>query len=46
MASGKHITLDQKVEIIKLIENSYNYDMISEKYKISKSTVGDTKKIF
>ncbi|XP_025418135.1 jerky protein homolog-like [Sipha flava] len=46
MAPRKHVTstLDQKIEIIELIENGQNYGMIAEKYGIGKSTVGDIKK--
>ncbi|KAF0712292.1 jerky protein-like, partial [Aphis craccivora] len=46
MAPRKHVTLtlDQKIEIIKLIENGQNYGIIAEKYGIGKSTVGDIKK--
>ncbi|XP_025417896.1 jerky protein homolog-like [Sipha flava] len=46
MAPRKHVTLtlDQKIEIIKLMENGQNYGMIAEKYGIGKSTVGDIKK--
>jgi len=46
MAPRKHVTLtlNQKIEIIKLIENGQKYGMIAEKYWIGKSTVGDIKK--
>ncbi|XP_025405713.1 jerky protein homolog-like [Sipha flava] len=46
MAPRKYVTLtlDQKIEIIKLMENGQNYGMIAEKYGIGKSTVGDIKK--
>jgi len=46
MAPRKHVTLslEQTVEIIKLIENGQNYGMITEKYRIGKSIVGDIKK--
>lgn len=46
MAPRKHVTLtlDQKIEIIKQIENCHNYCVIAEKNGIGKSTVGDIKK--
>jgi len=47
LAPRKHVTLtlDQQIEIIKLIENGQNYGMIAEKYGIGKSTIGgDIKK--
>jgi len=46
MPPRKHVTLtfDQKVKIIKLIENGQSYGTIAEKYRISKSIVGDIKK--
>lgn len=46
LAPRKHVIFirDQKVEIIKFIENGQNYRTIVEKYGIGKSTVGDIKK--
>jgi len=38
MAPRKYVTLDQKIEIIELIENGQNYGMIAEKYRRSSTS--------
>ncbi|KAG8235294.1 hypothetical protein J437_LFUL014932 [Ladona fulva] len=40
----RSLALEDKVKIIKLINNGHSYDAISKRFGIGKSTVGDIKK--
>ena len=42
---GWFLLLEKKLEVIKMLDKAVSYTIISEKFEIGHSTVGDMKKI-